>query len=174
MAVTSSTPLTGYQSTNNTSAATSNGTPVTKASQQGIDKNSFLRILTAELSNQDPLSGSNQDSTQYVSQLAQFTSLEQMANLNSTLTLNSASNLLGKTVMFNETDSMNNNYIGQVKSITKQGDVITLTVDTSDNGKAVTKDFDYGDIYQINPDISSSSADGNSDSSSSSSSDTQA
>ncbi|AGK97769.1 flagellar hook assembly protein FlgD [Clostridium pasteurianum] len=168
MAVTSSTAtaLTGYQTTSNTSGATDRGTPMIKPGQQGIDKNSFLKILTAELSNQDPLSGSNQDSTQYVAQLAQFTSLEQMANLNSTLTLNSASNLLGKTVMFNETDSMNNNYIGQVNSITKQGDTITLTVATSDNGKALTKDFDYGDIYQINPDTSSSSTDSSSDSSS--------
>lgn len=166
MAVSSSTPLTGYQTTNSTAGATDRGTPIIKPGQQGIDKNSFLKILTAELSNQDPLSSSNQDSTQYVAQLAQFTSLEQMTNLNSTLTLNSASNLLGKTVMFNETDSMNNNYIGQVNSITKQGDSITLTVATSDNGKAVTKDFDYGDIYQINPDMSSIDLSSSSDSSS--------
>lgn len=147
------TQLTGYQATNSTSGATERGTPIVKPGQQGIDKNSFLKILVAELTNQDPLGSSNQDSTQYVAQLAQFTSLEQMANLNNTLTLNSASSLIGNVVMFDQTDSMDNNYVGIVKSVTKQGDVITLNVITSDNGQTVTKDFDYGDVLQINPDI---------------------
>lgn len=167
MAVTSSTQLTGYQTTTSTSGATDRGTPIIKPGQQGVDKNSFLKILTAELSNQDPLSSSNQDSTQYVAQLAQFTSLEQMANLNNTLTLNSASSLIGKTVVFDQTDSMGDNYMGQVASVTKQGDTITLTVNTSDNGSAVTKDFDYGDIYKINPDTSSDSTDNSTNSTSS-------
>lgn len=166
MAVTDSTSaaLKGYQTINTVSSgATDRGTPIVNPADQGIDKNSFLKILTAELSNQDPLSSSNQDGTQYVAQLAQFTSLEQMTNLNSTLTLNSASNLIGKTIMLNQTDSMNNNYVGVVSSVTKQGDNITLTVATSDDGQAITKDFDYGNVIKINPvessDTSSSSKD---------------
>ncbi|TDT50606.1 flagellar basal-body rod modification protein FlgD [Fonticella tunisiensis] len=48
-----------------------------------IDKNAFLKILTVELSNQDPLNST--DNTQYVSQMAQFTALEQTQNLNSSV-----------------------------------------------------------------------------------------
>lgn len=159
MAVTNNdTPiLTGYQSTVTSSGATDKGTSIVKKGQE-IDKNSFLKILSAELSNQDPTSSSNQDSTQYVAQLAQFSSLEQMANLNGTMTLNSASNLIGVIVKFNSIDSLGNNYIGIVKSVTKDGDTITLSVDTEDNGKAITKDFDYNDIIQVNPDLSTDSS----------------
>jgi flagellar basal-body rod modification protein FlgD len=162
MAVTSSdTVQTGYQSAVANSSATDRGTKIVKKGQD-IDKNSFLKILAAELSNQDPTGSSNQDSTQYVAQLAQFSSLEQMANLNGTMTLNSAANLIGVNVKFNPTDSLGNNYVGVVKSITKDGDTITLSVNTSDNGKAVTKDFDYSDIIQVNPDALSSSNSSNS------------
>lgn len=62
----------------NTSATTtSRGTKIT-TSDQSFDKNSFLKILSAQLSNLDP--SSNQDSTAYVTQMAQFASMEQMQN----------------------------------------------------------------------------------------------
>lgn len=155
MAVTNNNAVqTGYQSTVTSSSATDRGTKIVKQGQN-IDRNSFLKILAAELSNQDPTSSSNQDSTQYVAQLAQFSSLEQMANLNGTMTLNSAINLIGTQAKFNSLDSLGNNYVGTVKSVSKDGDTITLSVDTSDNGKAVTKDFDYGDIIQVDSNGSS-------------------
>lgn len=143
--------LTGYQSAVTSSGTTAKGTPIVKQGQE-IDKNSFLKILSAELSNQDPTSSSNQDSTQYVAQLAQFSSLEQMSNLNGTMTLNSAASLIGQKVEFNSLDSLGNNYVGTVKSVSKNGDTVTLSVDTTDNNKAITKDFSYDDIMQINTD----------------------
>jgi flagellar basal-body rod modification protein FlgD len=42
-----------------------------------------LQILAAELQNQDPTS--TQDTTQYVAQMAQFTSLEEMQTLNQSI-----------------------------------------------------------------------------------------
>jgi flagellar basal-body rod modification protein FlgD len=44
-----------------------------------IEMEGFLKILAAELQNQDPLNAG--DSTQYLQQMLQFTSLEQMENL---------------------------------------------------------------------------------------------
>lgn len=44
-----------------------------------LDKNSFLQLLVAQLKNQDPLQP--MDSTQFISQLAQFSALEQMSNV---------------------------------------------------------------------------------------------
>lgn len=48
-----------------------------------IDFQNFLKLLTAQLRNQDPLSPA--DSTQFVSQLASFSTVEQLVNANSKL-----------------------------------------------------------------------------------------
>lgn len=45
-----------------------------------MDKESFLKLLVAQISNQDPLAP--QESEQYMQQLTQFSTLEQMMNLN--------------------------------------------------------------------------------------------
>ncbi len=50
----------------------------------GADQTMFLKLLVAQMKNQDPLSP--QDSTQYVTQLAQFSSLEQLTGINQKLT----------------------------------------------------------------------------------------
>jgi len=59
-------------------------TPTTPASaQQPLGKDDFLRLLVAQLSAQDPLNP--MDSREFSAQLAQFSALEQMTNVNSTL-----------------------------------------------------------------------------------------
>ncbi len=49
----------------------------------GADKDMFLRLLVTQIQNQDPLSP--QDPTQFVSQLAQFSSLEQLFEMGKSL-----------------------------------------------------------------------------------------
>ncbi len=49
-----------------------------------VDKNMFMQLLVAQLKNQDPLNPS--DSTQFVTQLAQFQQMEQATNSGSDLT----------------------------------------------------------------------------------------
>lgn len=48
-----------------------------------IDKNEFLTLLVTQLKNQDPLNP--MDSAQFTSQMAQFSSLEQLQNINENL-----------------------------------------------------------------------------------------
>lgn len=48
-----------------------------------LDKDAFLRLLTTQLSNQDPLNPI--EDREFIAQLAQFSSLEQMVSLNKTL-----------------------------------------------------------------------------------------
>ena len=49
-----------------------------------LDKDDFLKLLVAKLSNQDPLSPMGDED--FVAQLAQFSSLEQLKNMNDNLT----------------------------------------------------------------------------------------
>ena len=48
-----------------------------------LDKNAFLKLLITQLENQDPLDP--QDNSEFVAEMAQFSSLEQMTNMNTSL-----------------------------------------------------------------------------------------
>jgi len=64
-------------------ASNSNTSGVTSSKDNALGKNDFLNLLVAQLQNQDPLSP--MDSTAFTSQLAEFSSLEQLANVNENL-----------------------------------------------------------------------------------------
>ncbi len=69
----------------------------TALSKAGFSKQTFLQLLVTQLKNQDPLDP--QDSSQFVAELAAFSSLEQMANMNNsmqTVLETSVTNLIGK------------------------------------------------------------------------------
>ena len=75
-----------------------------------LGKDDFLKLLITQLSNQDPTSP--MEDTQFISQMAQFSSLEQMTNMNKSFNklatmINSsqATNTLGKTVEVDVGDS---------------------------------------------------------------------
>lgn len=69
--------------TNTTGTTTQNSAPTATAGGIGSEYNSFIKLLTAQVRNQDPLSP--MDSTQFVEQLATFSSLEQLVNSNTAL-----------------------------------------------------------------------------------------
>ena len=135
------------------STKTLRGTKIVKAGQS-LDKNAFLQILSAELSNQDPLAA-NKDGTEYVAQMAQFANLEQIANLNSAMKFSGASSLIGKTVMLNRTNDKGDFHVGKVTGISKDGDVVRVNVNV---GKVKLEDgtetddirqFLYEDIIEV-------------------------
>lgn len=100
------------------SGTTANGTKILKKTDNTMDKNSFLKILSAQLSNLDPTQ--NQDSSAYVSQMAQFASMEQMQNLNTTMSDSAYQQMIGRTVITNEKDD-NGSYIqGYVTQVLKE------------------------------------------------------
>ena len=68
-----------------------------------LGKEEFLKLLVCQLQNQDPLNP--QDDTDFIAQLAQFSALEQMTNMNSTMTNTSAYSLVGKEVIVQTKDS---------------------------------------------------------------------
>lgn len=85
-----------------------------------LDKNAFLQLMVTQMQYQDPLQP--QDNSQFMAQLAQFTSLEQMTNVaqstNQLLQMTQISfehQLIGTNVTV--TDSNNNPVTGTVDSI---------------------------------------------------------
>ena len=67
----------------------------TKKSGSTMDKEAFLKLLVAQMKYQDPLEPTS--NTEFVSQYAQFSSLEQMQNMSATLELSRASTLVGQS-----------------------------------------------------------------------------
>lgn len=138
---------------NNSTTTSSSSTAIKKNSS--IDKNMFLKILSVELANQDPTSSDSQSSTQYISQLAQFSSLEQMENLNSSTKMGTANSLINKYVTFSDTDEQGNKISGQVVGVIKDGDDIDLNVLTGGgkdkDGKTIDKyeKFNIDDAEKI-------------------------
>jgi flagellar basal-body rod modification protein FlgD len=81
----------------------SNGGGVTLDSLQNIDVQAFLTLMTTQMRYQDPLSP--QSDTQFMSQLAQLTSVQELKDLNTQTAYNSraqavsqASTLIGKVI----------------------------------------------------------------------------
>lgn len=95
-----------------------------KTGNSSLGKDAFLQLLVCQMKNQDPLNPSSD--TEFVSQLATFSQLEQLQNLGNTMTNSQAFGLIGKDVIMKSVDSSNNTayYSGNV-------DFVTVT-----NGKA--------------------------------------
>ena len=125
------------------SRATDRGTRIVKKGQE-MDKNSFLRILSAELSNQDPTAA--KDGTEFVAQMAQFATLEQMTNLNSTVNFSTSSSLVGKTVALESFDAKGVQYGGTVKAVYKEAGTTKLSVQLMDGS---IKDFPADSLSDI-------------------------
>ena len=77
-----------------------------KTSNSSLDKDAFLQLLVAQMKYQDPLEPTS--NTEYISQLATFSELEEMQNLTSGMTLQRASGLVGQYVFMKVTDSSGN------------------------------------------------------------------
>lgn len=72
-------------------------------SKDGMDKDSFLQLLVAQMKYQDPLEPTS--NTEYISQYAQFSQVEQIQNMATGMDLQRASSLVGQEVYVKTTDS---------------------------------------------------------------------
>jgi flagellar basal-body rod modification protein FlgD len=95
--------------TSKAASTTTTGTSTVAKKDTVMGKEDFLSLLVAQLKNQDPLEP--EDPTAFTAQLAQFSSLEQLTNLNTTMeglttaqtnsSRLSSLNLIGKDITYN-------------------------------------------------------------------------
>lgn len=74
-----------------------------KTSNDGMDKDAFLQLLVAQMKYQDPLEPTS--NTEYISQYAQFSQVEQLQNMAGNMELLRASSLVGQEVYVKTTNS---------------------------------------------------------------------
>lgn len=139
---------------------TENGTLVYDSGTQ-TDKDLFLKLLVAQMTNQDPFN--SQDPTQYVTQLAQFNTLEGINQLNDNmeylLTVNNAmlinnavsdaSSLVGKNVevsVENEKGEFEE-VKGKVKGASIKDGVVYLELEVS--GKEELLEVEYNSLIRV-------------------------
>ena len=116
-----------YSSSSAASSATSTSTSTSTSSSTALNKDAFLQLLVTQMQYQDPLDP--QDNSEYLSQLAQFSSLEQMTNVASALT--------GISTLVNNIDT--SLLVGQLSNMIGQNVQWTTTSTVTDSsGKAVT------------------------------------
>lgn len=101
-----------------------------------LGKDAFLQLLVAEMQNQDPLEPSS--NTEWISQLATFSQLEEMQTLTHTTEASQMFSLIGKQVTVKSTDAKGDVYL-------KSG-----TVDFVSTSGGETKFSVKGSLYSIN------------------------
>lgn len=94
-------------------------TTKTAEEQNALGKESFLQLLVCQMQNQDPLEPTSD--TEWVSQLATYSSLEQMQNMNKLLTNSQALSLVGQNVVLTKTESDDS-----TKAISGRVDFVTI------------------------------------------------
>jgi flagellar basal-body rod modification protein FlgD len=112
-----------------------------KANRQTLNQDDFLRLLTVQLQNQDPLKP--MEDAQFMGTMAQFASLEQTRELTQTMgdftkaqILNSAQIYLGRQVTLSLTDQDGKFISGLVSGVKLVGGVPQITIGGKDYATA--------------------------------------
>lgn len=117
-------------------------TPYENNKEQGVKVEDFLQLMIAQLTNQDFMNPV--DDTQYVTQLAQFATMQSMQELSHYSQTNYVSSLVGKTVTAASyaMGGQVSKETGTVSKVNFSGDGFTVTV----NGK----EFQLSQIMTVN------------------------
>ena len=105
-------PTSGASAIIRDGVVTNQVTPQQKAEQEktaesknsaAAQKDQFLQLLVAQMKYQDPMQPTS--NTEYISQYATFSSLEQMQNMSATLTMSRANEMAGKSVVIHHKET---------------------------------------------------------------------
>lgn len=107
-----------------------------RSTSNELGKEEFLQLLVCQLQNQDPLNP--QEDTEFIAQLAQFSALEQMTNMNTTLANTSAYSMVGKEVVINHKDNLGK--VSEVRGVVDYVEMKNGEAYLSVGGKSYTMD----------------------------------
>lgn len=105
------------------------GQTESKSSNINVDTQTFLRLLVTQMKYQDPLEP--QTNTEFVTQLAQMTTLSEMQSVRAALQSSQAYDLIGRTVYAEVVDSATGEtrvYAGTVDAVVMRGGTPYLAV----------------------------------------------
>ena len=104
----------------------------TKTGTQTLGKDDFLKLLVTQLQHQDPLKP--MDDTQFMSQMAQFSTLEQMTNMSGEIErlsfsgqVSQAVGMIGRAVTYEKKDGSTAQ--GTVQGVDIENGKILVTID---------------------------------------------
>lgn len=131
----------------------------TKSSNDSLGKDAFLQLLVTQLKYQDPLDP--QDNGEYLSQLAQFSALEQMTNVAEGLTnlstlvnnidtsvlVGQLSNMIGQSVQW-VYDSTYTDENGKTQTVSTKYEGTIKGISISDGSPSIIAEAD-GKTYQV-------------------------
>ncbi|MFI3210995.1 MAG: flagellar hook capping FlgD N-terminal domain-containing protein [Peptostreptococcaceae bacterium] len=135
---------------------TENGTPIVYAGDEA-NKDLFLKLLVTQMQNQDPFNP--QDPTEYITQLSQFTTMEQIMSLNTSMdylnaltdgllvnsAMSGASSLIGREVetymtVESSTESNGSIFDQDITDEDSEDDDIIVDENYESNGNIVDED----------------------------------
>jgi len=96
-----------------TGSSATSGTSTTPTKSNELGKDDFLKLLVTQMQSQDPMNP--MDNSEFIAQMAQFTSLEQMKNMNTSMQIAQAASYIGKQVSW--TDDKGEAQTGVVSSV---------------------------------------------------------
>lgn len=128
----------------------SNQAAATTKKNSGVGKDDFLKLLVTQLRFQDPMNP--MEDKEFIAQMAQFNSLEEMQNLNKNLAaanefaqLTQASSLIGKTVAI-KTDT--EHFAGTITEVRRMDGVLKVMVKPLE-GDEPPQPYDLDTIEQV-------------------------
>lgn len=127
--------------TNNASSVGSTSDLKVQAKDESLDMKDFLNLLVAQMTNQDAMNP--MDNTEFISQMAQFSSLQAMTDLSEISMQGQATSLIGKNVVV---ASYNNQGVLEVQ----EGPVQRVTIHSGETKLYVNDvEYDYSNVMEI-------------------------
>ena len=136
--------INAYSQNNNVSSLSSTKSAASKESGSTLKMDDFLNLLVSQMTNQDSMNP--MENTEFVSQLAQFSSLQAMTELTEISKQGQATSLIGKNVVMASYDNKGELVVdeGVVERVTIYSGKTNIYV----NGKA----FELSNVMEIKAD----------------------
>lgn len=126
------TPSAAATTPTSSSAASSASTAASATSSlSSLSQSDFLQLLIAQMQNQDPMDPTS--ATDFMTELADFSTVEGMTSLNTSFTLQNleqSANLIGQTVQY--TDANGNAASGVVNAVAMDNGQVQLDINDAD------------------------------------------